>query len=112
MLFRSEMRLAPGRRERRRIMTTHVIFWFVLVGWSAGWVTGRAMTGANAGQFVDIVLGILGGVGGGYLMHNMEPPSNWGFLYAVLVAAASAALLTWMYRKLTGHAQWVGRSEA
>jgi hypothetical protein len=42
----------------------------------------------------------------------MEPPSNWGFLYAVLVAAASAALLTWMYRKLTGHAQWVGRSEA
>jgi uncharacterized membrane protein YeaQ/YmgE (transglycosylase-associated protein family) len=90
-------------------MTTHVVFWFVLVGWSAGWVTGRAMTGSSAGEFVDIVLGILGGVGGGYLMHNLEPPSNWGFLYAVLVAAASAALVTWMYRKLTGHAQWVGR---
>jgi uncharacterized membrane protein YeaQ/YmgE (transglycosylase-associated protein family) len=90
-------------------MTTHVIFWFVLVGCSAGWVTGRAMTGSGAGEFIDIVLGILGGMGGGWLMRDLEPASNWGFLYAVLTAATAAALVTWMYRKLTGHARWVGR---
>jgi uncharacterized membrane protein YeaQ/YmgE (transglycosylase-associated protein family) len=99
------------RAEGRRVMTQHVMFWFVLVGWAAGWVTGRSMTGASAGEFIDILLGIAGGVGGGYLMRDLEPASNWGFLYAVLVAAASAAILTWVYRRLTGHHRWIAQRE-
>lgn len=77
----------------------HAIFWYALVGWVAGWVTGRAMKGSGQGSFGDAILGLLGGLGGGWLMRNSFVHYNWGFLINVLVATTVAALLTWSVRK-------------
>jgi uncharacterized membrane protein YeaQ/YmgE (transglycosylase-associated protein family) len=71
-----------------------MIFWFALVGWSAGWVTGRAMKCPSHSQWTDAFVGILGGVAAGYAVRSWET-WNWGFLLAEIVAAAGAVLLTW-----------------
>jgi uncharacterized membrane protein YeaQ/YmgE (transglycosylase-associated protein family) len=89
---------AGGKRELH--MNMHPMVWYALVGWVAGWVTGRAMKGVSRGSFGDAILGMLGGLGGGWLMRHTNSHGNWGFLVAVLVATAAGALLTWIVRKI------------
>jgi uncharacterized membrane protein YeaQ/YmgE (transglycosylase-associated protein family) len=88
----------------------HGIFWYALIGWVSGWVTGRAMKGSNHGAFGDALLGLLGGLGGGWLMRNTYVQSNWGFLVSAIVAATAASLLTWSLRRLSG--VWIHRQHA
>ncbi len=78
----------------------HPILWYALVGWVSGWVTGRAMKGVSHGSFGDAILGLIGGLGGGWLMRNSYAHGNWGFLIRVLVATAAAVLVTWTVRKI------------
>jgi uncharacterized membrane protein YeaQ/YmgE (transglycosylase-associated protein family) len=87
-------------------LSLHSIFWFVLIGWSAGWVTGRAIKGSGQGAYGDIALGIVGGLAGGWLMRNTDRHGNWGFLLSALVVACSAALLTWLFRRVIQHETW------
>ena len=42
--------------------------WWIIVGLIAGWATGRIMKGSGYGPIMDIVLGIIGGVIGGWIM--------------------------------------------
>jgi uncharacterized membrane protein YeaQ/YmgE (transglycosylase-associated protein family) len=44
------------------------LIWWVLVGLIAGWAAGRIMKGGGYGVAMDIVLGIVGAVVGGWLV--------------------------------------------
>jgi uncharacterized membrane protein YeaQ/YmgE (transglycosylase-associated protein family) len=46
---------------------TNLIYW-VVVGLIAGWAAGKIMRGGGYGTVMDIVLGIVGAVVGGWLM--------------------------------------------
>jgi uncharacterized membrane protein YeaQ/YmgE (transglycosylase-associated protein family) len=87
-------------------LSLHSILWFVLIGWSAGWVTGRAIKGSGYGVYGDIVLGVVGGLTGGWLMRNTDRHGNWGFLLSAIVVALSASLLTWLFRSVIQHQTW------
>ena len=84
----------------------HTLFWYVLIGWCAGWVTGRAIKGSGHGAVGDVVLGILGGLGGGWLMRNTDRHGNWGFLLSVIAVAMAASLVTWLFRRVIQHQTW------
>jgi len=84
----------------------HSLLWFVLIGWSAGWVTGRSIKGSGHGAYGDVALGIIGGLGGAWLMRNTDRHGNWGFLLAAIVVAICAALLTWLFRRVIQHQTW------
>jgi uncharacterized membrane protein YeaQ/YmgE (transglycosylase-associated protein family) len=71
-----------------------MVFWFALVGWTGGWVTGRAMKCQSHSQWIDSLVGMLGGIAAGYPVRSWEA-MNWGFLWAEMVATAGAVLLTW-----------------
>jgi uncharacterized membrane protein YeaQ/YmgE (transglycosylase-associated protein family) len=90
-------------------MTPHNIFWYVLVGWVAGWVTGRAIKGSGLGAVGDVLLGIAGGLGGGWLMRHSYQHDNWGHLLALTVAAACGSLLTWLFRRVIQRQRWQPR---
>lgn len=84
----------------------HPYLWFALVGWAAGWVTGRAIKGTNTGAWGDVLLGIIGGAAGGYLMRHTGTHTNWGFPVSILVVAACAVLFTWLVRRVIQHQSW------
>ncbi len=71
-----------------------MVFWFALVGWSAGWVTGRSMKCQSHSQWMDAFVGMVGGIAAGYWVRSWET-MNWGFLGAEIVATTGAVLLTW-----------------
>lgn len=79
------------------------IVWWIIVGLIAGWVTGKLMKGSGYGALMDIIVGIVGAVIGGFIMQNVfGASSQGGLIYTILVAILGAVILTWLIRLVTG----------
>ncbi len=59
------------------------------------------MRGAGYGVIMDIVLGIVGAVIGGFLMSLLGAPPRGGLIYTILVAILGAVILTSLARALS-----------
>lgn len=79
-------------------MITNLIWWAV-VGLVAGWAAGRIMKGGGYGVVMDIVLGIIGAVVGGWLLGVLGVHAG-GFIGTILVAILGAVVLIWITRLL------------
>ncbi len=77
------------------------ILWWIIVGLVAGFITGKLMQGSGFGPIMDIVVGIVGAVAGGFTMRTLGFAGQGGLLYTILVAAAGAVLLTLLLRLIT-----------
>lgn len=78
------------------------ILWWIIVGLIAGWATGKIMRGEGYGVFVDIIIGIAGGILGGWIMRSLGFQGQGGTLYTILVAIGGAVILTLIYRLIIG----------
>jgi uncharacterized membrane protein YeaQ/YmgE (transglycosylase-associated protein family) len=76
------------------------LIWVVLVGLIAGWAAGRIMKGSGYGPLMDIVLGILGGVIGGWILRLLGFYTTGGLLPSILVAIFGAVVLIAFVRML------------
>lgn len=77
----------------------NILFWFALIGWVSGWVTGRAMKCQSHSPWVDSLVGMIGGLIAGYLVRGWEI-ENWGLLAAAFVATAGAVSVTWSAHRM------------
>lgn len=75
------------------------ILWWVIVGLIAGWAAGRIMKGGGYGPAMDIVLGIVGAVVGGWLLGLLGIHAG-GLIGTILVAIVGAVFLIWLSRLL------------
>ena len=77
-----------------------VLSWIV-VGLLAGWLAGMVMKGGGFGLIGDIVIGVIGGLLGGfiasYFFHMGDPMSGIN-LPSILVAFLGAVLLLFVVR--------------
>jgi uncharacterized membrane protein YeaQ/YmgE (transglycosylase-associated protein family) len=76
------------------------LIYVIIVGLIAGWATGKIMKGSGYGPLMDIVLGIVGAVIGGFIMNLFGFYSSGGLIPDVLVAILGAVVLVWIVRKL------------
>jgi uncharacterized membrane protein YeaQ/YmgE (transglycosylase-associated protein family) len=76
--------------------------WWILVGLVAGWLTGKVMKGGGYGFLVDILLGIVGAVVGGYIAGLLGISPAGGLLYTILIATGGAILVVFVVRLITG----------
>jgi uncharacterized membrane protein YeaQ/YmgE (transglycosylase-associated protein family) len=53
----------------------YIVSWIIL-GAVAGWITGRVLKGNQYGPWVDIIMGIAGALGGGFLIQYGFPGRN------------------------------------
>ena len=77
------------------------IIWWILVGLIAGFITGKLMQGGGYGPIMDIVVGIVGAVAGGFIMRAAGFADQGGLLYTILVAVVGAVILTLLLRLVT-----------
>jgi uncharacterized membrane protein YeaQ/YmgE (transglycosylase-associated protein family) len=75
----------------------HGIIWWIVVGLIAGWAAGRIMKRGGYGVIADILLGILGGIVGGWVV-GLFGLGPGGFIWTILVAFLGAAILIWITR--------------
>ena len=77
-------------------MIANLIYW-VVVGLIAGWAAGKIMKGGGYGPVMDIVLGIVGAVVGGWLMGMLGIQAG-GLIGTIVVAIIGAVFLIWLSR--------------
>jgi len=71
----------------------------VVVGLVAGWLAGKVMKGGGYGVVVDIVLGVLGAIVGGW-MFGMLGLHAGGLIGSIVVAFVGAVILVWIVRQV------------
>lgn len=76
------------------------LIWVIIVGLIAGWAAGRIMGKGGYGPIMDIVLGILGGIVGGFLVSLVGLQSSGGLIGEIVVAIVGAVFLIWISRML------------
>jgi uncharacterized membrane protein YeaQ/YmgE (transglycosylase-associated protein family) len=75
------------------------LIWWVVVGLIAGWAAGKIMRGRGYGPLMDIVLGIVGAIVGGWLLAALGIYSG-GLIGTIVVAIIGAMFLIWLSRLL------------
>ncbi|HVW68532.1 MAG TPA: GlsB/YeaQ/YmgE family stress response membrane protein [Steroidobacteraceae bacterium] len=79
-----------------------VIGWIVL-GLIAGFIASKIVNKTGEGVLLDIVLGVIGAVVGGWLFHMFGMSGVTGFnLYSMLVAVAGAIVVLVLYHAIAG----------
>jgi uncharacterized membrane protein YeaQ/YmgE (transglycosylase-associated protein family) len=79
-----------------------ILAWIVL-GLIAGFIGSKIFVGSGQGMLMDIVLGIVGAVVGGYLFSALGATGITGFnLYSMFVAVVGAIVLLWLYHAISG----------
>lgn len=79
-----------------------ILAWVVL-GLIAGFVASKLVNKSGEGVLMDIVLGIIGAVGGGWLFNQFGQPGVTGLnLWSVIVAVVGAVVILVLYHAVTG----------
>jgi uncharacterized membrane protein YeaQ/YmgE (transglycosylase-associated protein family) len=79
-----------------------IIAWLIL-GLVAGFIASKLYAGSGQGVVIDIVLGIVGAVVGGFLFNMLGGAGVTGFnLYSMFVAVIGAVVVLWIYHAVTG----------
>jgi uncharacterized membrane protein YeaQ/YmgE (transglycosylase-associated protein family) len=76
------------------------LLWILFVGLMAGWATGKIMKGSGYGVFMDILLGICGGMVGGWILRLLGLYTSGGLITSIFVAILGAVVLVATVRML------------
>lgn len=78
---------------------------WIVVGLIAGWLAGLVMRGSGYGILVDIILGVVGALVGGFLasaLFNVSDPISGFDLTTLIVAFIGAVIVVAIVRALPG----------
>jgi uncharacterized membrane protein YeaQ/YmgE (transglycosylase-associated protein family) len=81
-----------------------ILSW-VIVGLIAGFLAGQVMRGGGYGVIGDVIVGVLGGLAGGWLginLFHIDAGVNGINLESILIAFAGAVLLILILRMIGG----------
>ena len=79
-----------------------ILAWIVL-GLIAGFIASKIYVGSGQGLLIDIVLGIVGAVVGGYLFTAFGATGITGLnIYSMIVATIGAIVVLWVYHAVAG----------
>src|SRR5262249_53800617 len=92
-------RRGAAKNCREVSMLSSLIEW-IIVGLIAGWAAGKIMKGGGYGTVMDIILGMVGAVVGGWIFNTLGIYPSGGIIASILVAIVGAVLIIWITRLL------------
>ncbi len=83
----------------------HGLIAWIVIGIVAGWLTGKLMRGAGFGMFVDMIVGLVGALVGGFLSSHlgMGGVNDHGLVGSIIIATIGAVVLTLLIRLISGN---------
>jgi uncharacterized membrane protein YeaQ/YmgE (transglycosylase-associated protein family) len=82
----------------------HGLIAWIVIGVLAGWLTGKLMKGSGFGFLMDMVVGLVGALIGGFLSSHLGfgGVGEHGLIISIVIAVIGAVILTWLLRLITG----------
>jgi len=75
------------------------LVWTIVIGILAGYIAGLIMKGRGMGVWVDLLVGIVGSVLGGWLF-AIVGLAAYGLIARLIMAVVGAVVLLWLVRAL------------
>ena len=74
------------------------LLWWIVVGLVAGWLAGKVMRGRGFGVGLDILVGLVGSILGGWVFGLLGGFPFRGLLGSIVVAFGGAVFFLWLVR--------------
>ncbi len=83
----------------------HGIIAWIIIGIVAGWITGKIMKGSGFGALMDMIVGLIGALIGGFITYHLGlgGAGEHGLIVSIAIAVLGAVILTWLIRLVTGN---------
>ena len=83
----------------------HGIIAWIIIGVIAGWLTGKIMKGSGFGFFMDMIVGLIGALIGGFISAHLGlgGVGQHGLIISIAIAVLGAVILTFLVRLVTGN---------
>ena len=83
----------------------HGLIAWIIIGLIAGWLTGKLMKGSGFGFFMDMIVGLVGALVGGFISSHlgMGGVGEHGLIISIVIAVIGAVILTVLLRLITGN---------
>ncbi len=83
----------------------HGIIAWIIIGVIAGWLTGKIMRGSGFGFFVDMIVGLVGAMIGGFISYHIGTGGvrEHGLIMSIVIATLGAVILTYLLRLVSGN---------
>ena len=72
--------------------------YFIIIGGVAGWLAGKIMKGGGFGLVMNIVLGIIGSMVGGWVFSFFGISADGGMIGSLVTALVGAVLILYVAR--------------
>jgi len=80
------------------------IFSWIVLGAIAGWLGSKLVNRQGEGLFLDIVLGIVGALVGGWIFAALGSTGVTGFnLWSLAVSVLGSVVVLWLYHAFSSH---------
>ncbi|WP_066163258.1 GlsB/YeaQ/YmgE family stress response membrane protein [Gordonia hydrophobica] len=87
----------------RSTMTTSV-GWiaYLVIGAIAGFIAGKIVKGSGQGFFMNIVIGVIGALLGGFILSFFLDTAGGGWWFTLFTAILGSVILLWIVGKVQG----------
>ena len=75
---------------------------YLVIGAIAGFIAGKIVKGDGAGFFMNIVVGVVGALIGGFLLSFFVDTGSGGWWFTLFTAILGSVILLWLVEKLSG----------
>jgi len=72
--------------------------YFIIIGGIAGWLAGKIMKGGGFGLVMNIVLGIIGSMVGGWVFNFLGLSTDGGTIGSLITALVGAVIILYVAR--------------
>jgi len=83
----------------------HGLIAWIIIRVIAGWLTGKLMKGSGFGFFMDMIVGLVGALVGGFISSHLGfgGVGEHGLIISIIIAVIGAVILTVILRLITGN---------
>ncbi len=79
------------------------ILGWIFLGLISGFIASKIVNKTGEGFIVDVILGVVGAMVGGFIFHHLGEPGVTGFdLWSMFVAVIGAVVVLFLYHLITG----------
>lgn len=73
---------------------------YIVIGALAGWIAGKLVRGSGDGLLMNIVIGVIGALIGGFLLSFVVNTAGGGFFFTLFTAILGSVILLWILGKV------------
>jgi len=92
------MELVAATEFLARSTTLTSVGWisYIIIGAIAGWLAGKIVKGSGSGILMNIVIGIVGALIGGFLLSFFLDTAGGGWFFTLFTAVIGSVILLWL----------------